>query len=110
MSQLSHPTHGFHPAEDLFDSLALALADPIPGMPSGPSVNRTLATLVVLRYMRRGVHVARLRHEVLSVVEFVASYGYLLISGDLFDHEQSRIPLCCAGGLQHFHIRHQPVA
>ena len=45
-SGLSQHTHGFQPPEDFFYALPLVLADQIPGMAGGPSVNRTSALAV----------------------------------------------------------------
>src|SRR6202167_6068648 len=110
MTQLSHPSHSFHPAEDLFYPIALLLANRITGVPRRPSVNGTPTSLIVLRHVRRDVHVPCLGHEVFGVICLVGSYRDRLIPWHLLHHDQRRIPLRCAIGLQQLYLGHQSVS
>jgi len=48
MAGLAQPAHGLEPAEDLFNPLALGLADRVAGLAAGAPVNR--APLASARY------------------------------------------------------------
>src|SRR3954471_4962606 len=107
MPQLSHPSDRLHPAEDFLDPLALLLAHRVAGMPCRPSVNRTLASLIVLRNLRSGVHVPGLFHKILGVVSFIGSDGNWLIPLECFrpPPPPHPVPLCRWPAI----LRHPPL-
>src|SRR5947209_3461106 len=106
MPELPQTTYRLHPAEDLFDALALLLADPIALVRCGSSVNRAM---FLLRYLRRGVERTSIRYETFGVIAFIGSDCHPIIARDGCDHNHRGIPLSGSVGLHRFHIRYQPV-
>src|SRR5215470_14707022 len=90
MTQLSHPTYGLHPSEDLFHSLALLLTDPITSMPRRPSVNRAV---YFLRHVRSSIHLPALGSELFGVIPLVATHRNFICPFQGPDHHQGRFPL-----------------
>ena len=73
MSYLPQQSNGLEPAETFFDPLPLLLADAVACMTRRPLVEGAAAApSVVLRYMRRHLHVAALGDEILRVEALVS--------------------------------------
>src|SRR5438046_7395996 len=68
VTNFTHQTHRFHPAKDLFHSLAFALADGVTGMPRGALIDGAAALGVVLCHVRGDSPPADFAHEILRVV------------------------------------------
>src|SRR4051794_27550501 len=99
MPELPHTTDSLHPAEDLLHPFAFSLTDRVAFMPGGPSVNRAPAPLVVLRDVRRRVHVPCLLDEFLGVIGFIGTHRYIMIARNVSDHFQSCLFLRRSTGL-----------
>jgi hypothetical protein len=80
-------------------------------VPGGPAIDGTAAgAMGVLRHVRRDLHLAALGYELSGVVAFVGSHRDPLLSRDLLEHEQRRIPFRRPVGLQQLGLGDQPVA
>ena len=100
----------FHPTEDLFHALALYLADGVACVSSGSTIYRAAAILVILRYLRRRVEMARLRYKILGVVILIRAHSHRMITRNGLDQDQCGVPLRRPIGLQYLHIGYQSVA
>src|SRR5262245_4553407 len=110
MPDLSHQGDRLEPAEALFNSLALPLADLIAAMPRRALVDRTAAApLHVLRHVRRHVQMPALADEVPGVVRLVSSYGDAMWAGNLLQQDQRRVALRRAVGLKQLCVHDQSV-
>jgi len=109
--QLAHQRNRLQPAEALFDSLPLSLADGIARVPRRASIDRAAATpFVVLRHVRRHPYIPALSHESLRVESLVSAHRHRLHARQLLQHDQCRIALCRAISLEHFRGHDQSVA
>lgn len=79
MPQFAQQPHSFHPAKDLFDSLALSLIHPVAIVTSGALVDGATTVGVILRQVGSHVHVSRLSDEVVNVIALVSSQRYPVI-------------------------------
>src|SRR5258706_8043628 len=72
MTCLTQESNRLQPAEDFFDSFALALANGVARMTSRALVNRTATPpLVVLGDVRRHVSLSQVSHEAMRVISLV---------------------------------------
>ena len=111
MPQLPHQRNRLQPAEAFLDPLPLSLAQGIAQMARGASINRTAtASFVVLRHVRRHSQIPAFGHKTEGVESFVASYRHRPRSRNLLQHDQRRIALGRAVGLEDFGVDDQPVA
>ena len=106
VADLVQQGHRLHPAEHLFDPLALLLADRIAGMPGRPRIGRTGAAGGVLRDMRREAERAERRDEAAGVVALVGAQGGA--APQVGGHRDRRLPLGDARGLAHAGITGRP--
>jgi len=105
VSGLAQHAHGLQPAEDFFDSFSFPLTDFVPGVMRGPAVDRTAAgPLIVLRHMRRYLHLAQCSHKVSGVISFISRDRYTVSARNALRHQQSRIPFRVAAALHQFGI------
>ena len=79
-ARLALQGNGLHPAEHLFHSLALPLADRIALVPCRPLVNRTSPVGCVLRHVRRDLQTAHRLHKVLRVISAIRAQGGAQVS------------------------------
>src|SRR5260370_7162240 len=108
MSGLAHQDDCLHPAEDLFDALALLLAHGVTGMTSGPAVNGTGAIGVVLRDMRGDIHAPASMNEVFRIVVLVAAE--VRRAADLPGHPKATFPFRLSCPFGHPGVIYQPLA
>ena len=110
-SGLAQHPHGFQPAEHLFDSLPLALADRVSGMARGASINRaSTAALHILRHVRRHIHGPHIGHQITCVISLVGGQRDSAHTLDALGHQERRIPFRRPAALLQFGVHHQPVA
>src|SRR5208283_4886771 len=64
---------GFHPAEDLFNALALALAHGVATMPRGAAIQSWGLATIDHREVRCDFAPAQMRHEILAVIALVGA-------------------------------------
>src|SRR4030095_11370638 len=93
VTNFTHQTHGFHPAKDLFHSLALALADRVTRVPRGALIDGAAALGIVLRHVRGDSPPADFAHEILRVVVLVRSQRHPPHPGNLLRHGPCCPPL-----------------
>src|SRR6188472_4319423 len=74
VSGFAQTADGLHPAERLFDPLALDCADAIAGMSGRTGIDRRAAIGIVLRDMWRAAAFATAGHEVSGVIVLVAAH------------------------------------
>jgi hypothetical protein len=85
MSYLAQQGNRLEPTETFLDPFPLPLADAVPDMSHGPLVEGTAAApTVILRDMRRDLHVAVPGDEVGRVIRFVSAHRHPLAAGNLF--------------------------
>jgi len=101
MPQLSQQPDGLHPPEGLFDLLATALTERIPGMARGPDVDRTALLARVLRDVRRDAHAANGLDPRGDVEVLVATDGHTGREREFAEHVQGRITFGGAQGIGH---------
>src|ERR1700687_449038 len=95
MPGLAQSRDGLDPAEDLLDSLAFSLTDPVALVARGAFIDGARAPLMlVLRYVRCHRRLPQLAHEISRVVILVAAQRYALSAArNPCRHIQSRIAL-----------------
>src|SRR5271157_3242635 len=110
MSYLAQQSNGLQPTETFLDPLPLPLADAVACMTCRPLVEGTAAApTVILRDMRRDLHVAALGYEVSRIKAFVAAHGHSL-GDNLLQHHQRRVALGRSVGFPCHGIHNQSVA
>src|SRR5271169_4075546 len=112
MPGLAQPRDGLDPTEDLFDSLALALADRVASVPGRAFINGAVAPLMlVLRHVRSHRRFPQFPHEILRVVILVSAQRHTLApTWNPRGHVEPRIALGCSRGPREPRVHHQPVA
>src|SRR5437016_5673304 len=112
MPGFAQPRDGLDPAEDLFDSLALSLADRVAFVSRGALINGAGAPLMlVLRHVRSHRRFAQLAHKVPRIVILVAPQRYLpSAAGNPRRHVQRRVALSGSGLPRQPRVRQSTVA
>ena len=111
MPHLPHQRNRLQPAEALFDSLSLSLAEGVTCVPRGAAINRAAAApFEVLRYMRRHPQIPALGYKSVRVESFVSAYRHRLRAGKFLQHHQRRVALRRPVGLEHFRVHDQTIA
>src|SRR5262245_2822417 len=108
MSCLPHQPNRLQPAEDLFDSFSLPLAESEAFMPSRASIDR--ATALLWCDVRRDTQISQAPYETPYVETFVRSHRHAPTTRDLGSHRQSRLSLRVARCLRELRIDRQPIA
>src|SRR5579864_6742582 len=99
------------PSETFFNALPLSLADSIAGVARGTCVNGAPASApIILRHVRCYSQMATFGHEIRSVISLVPAHGHWLRTRNLLQHNQRRVALRCAIGLEYFCVHDQSVS
>jgi len=109
MSGLAQAADRLHPAERLFDALALDRADALAGMAGCAGINCRTPVGIVLRDMRRAAALAAAGHEVGGVIVLVAAHRAARF-GVVVDHVERDGAFGGAIGLGQSCIDDEPVA
>ena len=111
MFQLPQQSDIFHPAEAFLNALPFLLTYGITGVACGSPVDGAAArSLVVSRHMRGNVHMPTFGDELCGVKAFVTAHREALIAWQLLQHQQRRVALSAAVGLQQLRVHNQTVA
>jgi hypothetical protein len=110
MADLADAGHCLQPTKDLFNPLALPLAQCVARMPRRSGIDRSAPPVRVLRDVRRNMHATEFLHEITGIIAAISADGHALITRKAFEHQQRCVALGGAIGLEHFRRHHQPVA
>jgi len=109
MPGLPQQPHGFHPAQNLFETLAFPLTHGIARMVGGVRINGTRAPARMLGDMRRHPQLAQFVDEVAGVIALVRPQCRPLLPRNPLSHRLGRLPLGRPRRLRHAGVDHQAV-
>src|ERR1700687_880870 len=107
MASFAQCGDGFEPAEDFFDSFALALTNRIAGTASSAIIDHAGWPA---RNMRSGLVIAQLSYKLFTVVALVRAQRDPTAAWNLFHHRQRGLRFGLARGLSQARVDHQPIA
>src|SRR5713226_8395801 len=110
MAQLPQQSHRLQPPKYFFYSFPFPLADPIADVPRRSIIYRGLSAGVILCDVWRHISLAKLFHELSSVVALIASHRHSPAAAHLAGELNTHIALCCSSCTRDTGVGHQSVS
>src|SRR6266436_35833 len=110
MAQLPQQSHRLQPPKYFFYSFPFPLADSIADVPRRSIIYRGLSADVILRNVWRHISLAKLFHELSSVIALITSHSHSPAAAHLAGELNTHIALCRSSCTRYTGIGHQSVS
>src|SRR6266436_7791887 len=110
MAELPQQAHRLQPPKYFFYSFTFSLADCVPDVPRRSIIYRGLSAGLILRNVWRHISLAKLFHELSSVIALIASHRHSPAAAHLAGELNTHIALCRPSCTSDTGISHQSVS